>query len=156
MVNGQEAGGQQQGDDLFEFLSGYAKELEDEAGQADPELREKIALLQRTINSRDSVVRETVQRVENGGISEVLKQLNSMEEAVASIEHDIQDDRVLGFLAEARPMLQGVLSLDGSTYQVHEGEEQNKTIPEGEVDNGEQAADEQGDTKADLRNLKLN
>eukprot|EP00960_Hanusia_phi_P039569 753945-Hanusia_phi.AAC.2 len=68
MVTGQEAGSQQQGDNLFEFLSSYAKELEDEAGEADPELREKIALLQRTINSRDSVVRETVQRVENGGM----------------------------------------------------------------------------------------
>lgn len=60
----------------------YARELEEAAGAPDPEIQAKIALLQQTIQARDSVVQETVDKMENGGIAEQLQLLEAMEHEV--------------------------------------------------------------------------
>lgn len=81
------------------------------AGAPDPELHAKIALLQQTLKSRDSVVKDTVDKMENGGIAQVLQQVSSWEQQAAAAERDLQDPGVQSILSAAGPLLGAYFAL---------------------------------------------
>ena len=85
------------------------------SGAPDPELHAKIALLQQTLDSRDTVVKDTVDKMENGGIAQVLRQVSSWEQQAAAAERDLQDPEVQSILSAAGPLLGAHFALpDGS------------------------------------------
>jgi hypothetical protein len=134
-------------EDMIAFLSSYADELEEQAGAPDPVIREKIALLQSIIENRDAVVQETAERMKNGGVVEMLQQLQSMEQAVNTVESNLKDTEVAEFLASSKDRWGGVVVDEKAVETTLLGESLG-ALTEGQDANG---SDEAGNGIGELR-----
>lgn len=111
-------------------------------GAPDPELHAKIALLQQTLDSRDSVVKDTVEKMESGGIAQVLQQVSSWEQQAAAAERDLQDPEVQSILSAAGPLLGAHFALPDEGDGDEDGGREAGTREEGT--RGLQAIDDKG------------